>query len=225
MKVIPKIQLYAKTLQPLLIWLKDNPDDKDIKYTVARLLRYYSNTPKILELPYMYSDAALAEAIKLEIPEPEERLKWVTWKEQTNKSGLRDVGRKNGIFHLEHIVPISQIAKKLYELDKPNLIVPIYKILVDNFKQAVEIACRVEHGYGHTAMIHSKNIDNITTFGQAIDTTNFIVNARAQAMALENERGGTSWTIAGATGEGNTTPKDYTRQRVMIISGSMNFVK
>ncbi len=98
-------------------------------------------------------------------------------------------------------------------------------ILVDNFKQAVEIACRVEHGYGHTAMIHSKNIDNITTFGQAIDTTNFIVNARAQAMAIENERGGTSWTIAGATGEGNTTPKDYTRQRVMIISGSMNFVK
>ena len=132
----PKIKLYAKTLQPLLLWLKDNPNDKDIKYTVARLLRYYSNTPKILELPYMYSDAALSEAIRLEIPEPEERLKWVTWKAQTNKSGLRDVGRKNGIFHLEHIVPISQIAKKLYELDNPNLIVPIYKILVDNFKIA-----------------------------------------------------------------------------------------
>ena len=132
----PKIKLYAKTLQPLLLWLKDNPNDKDIKYTVARLLRYYSNTPKILELPYMYSEAALAEAIKLEIPEPEEKLKWVTWKEQTNKSGLRDVGRKNGVFHLEHIVPISQIAKKLYELDNPNLIGPIYKILVDNFKIA-----------------------------------------------------------------------------------------
>ena len=132
----PKIKLYAKTLQPLLLWLKDNPNDKDIKYTVARLLRYYSNTPKILDLPYMYSEAALAEAIKLEIPEPEEKLKWVTWKEQTNKSGLRDVGRKNGVFHLEHIVPISQIAKKLYELDNPNLIGPIYKILVDNFKIA-----------------------------------------------------------------------------------------
>ncbi len=98
-------------------------------------------------------------------------------------------------------------------------------ILVDSFKEAVEIACRVEHGYGHTAMIHSKNIDNITSFGQAIDTSNFIVNARAQAMAIENERGGTSWTIAGATGEGNTTPKDYTKERIMIISRSMNFVK
>ena len=132
----PKIKLYATTLHPLLLWLKDNPDDKDIRYTVARLLRYYSNTPKVLELPYMYSDAALAEAIKLEIPEPEERLKWVTWKEQTNKSGLRDVGRKNGIFHLEHIVPISQIAKKLYELDNLDSTLPICKILVDNFKIA-----------------------------------------------------------------------------------------
>ena len=136
MKAIPKINLYAKTLHPLLLWLKDNPDDKDIRYTVARLLRYYSNTPKVLELPYMYSEAALAEAIKLEIPEPEERLKWVTWKEQTNKSGLRDVGRKNGIFHLEHIVPISQIAKKLYELDNLDSTSPIHKILVDNFKIA-----------------------------------------------------------------------------------------
>jgi len=119
-----------------LIWLKDNPDDKDIRYTVARLLRYYSNTPKILELPYMYSEAALAEAIKLEIPEPEERLKWVTWKEQTNKGGLRDDSRKNGIFHLEHIVPISQIARQLYELEDLDKQLPIYKILVDNFKIA-----------------------------------------------------------------------------------------
>ena len=136
MKFIPKIKLYATTLQPLLLWLKDNPNDKDIKYTVARLLRYYSNTPKVLGLPYMYSNAALQEAIKLEIPEPTEKLKWVTWKEQTNKSGLKDVGRKNGIFHLEHIVPISQIAKKLYELDNLDGTLPIYKILVDNFKIA-----------------------------------------------------------------------------------------
>ncbi len=98
-------------------------------------------------------------------------------------------------------------------------------VLVDSFKEAVEIACRVEHGYGHTAMIHSKNIDNITSFGQVIDTSNFIVNARSQAMAVKNEHGGASWTIAGATGEGNTTPKDYTKERIMIISGSMNFVK
>jgi len=44
-------------------------------------------------------------------------------------------------------------------------------------------------------------------------------------MAASNEKGGTAWTIAGATGEGNTTPRSYTRQRVMYVSGAMNFVK
>jgi len=134
--MIEKVILYAKTLQPLLKWIKDNPDDKEIKYTVTRLIRFYSNTPKELGLPYMYSSAALQEAIKLNIDDPEEKLKWITWREQTNKSGLKDVGRKNGIFHLEHIVPISQIAKKLYELDNLELVLPIYKILIDNFKIA-----------------------------------------------------------------------------------------
>jgi|TARA_Y100000389_G_scaffold174522_1_gene184558 hypothetical protein len=134
--MIDKVILYAKTLQPLLKWIKDNPDDKEIKYTVTRLIRFYSNTPKELGLPYMYSIAALQEAIKLDIDNPEEKLKWVTWREQTNKSGLKDIGRKNGIFHLEHIVPISQIAKKLYELDNLDLVLPIYKILIDNFKIA-----------------------------------------------------------------------------------------
>jgi len=134
--MIQKIILYAKTLQPLLKWLKDNPDDKEIKYTVTRLIRFYSNTPKELGLPYMYSSAALQEAIKLDINDPEEKLKWITWREQTNKSGLKDIGRKNGIFHLEHIVPISQIAKELYELENIECVNCIYDILIDNFKIA-----------------------------------------------------------------------------------------
>ncbi len=102
-------------------------------------------------------------------------------------------------------------------------VLPIF--LVDSFEEAMAAAVRCEHGFGHTAMIHSKDIDRITRFGQVIGTTNFIVNARSQAMAASNEKGGTAWTIAGATGEGNTTPRSYTRQRVMYVSGAMNFVK
>jgi len=134
--MIPKIFLYAKTLQPLLKWINENPNDKDIKYTVTRLIRFYSNTPKELGLPYMYSSAALHEAIKLNIDDPEEKLKWITWREQTNKSGLKDIGRKNGIFHLEHIIPISQIAIKLYELKDVECIKCIYDVLINNFKIA-----------------------------------------------------------------------------------------
>jgi propionaldehyde dehydrogenase len=102
-------------------------------------------------------------------------------------------------------------------------VLPIF--LVDNFEEAMAVAVRCEHGFGHTAMIHSKDIDRITRFGQIIDTTNFIVNARSQVVAVSNEKGGTSWTIAGATGEGNTTPRSFTKQRVMYVAGAMNFVK
>ena len=98
-------------------------------------------------------------------------------------------------------------------------------LLVDSFEEAVAAAIRVEHGFGHTAMIHSKDIDRITSFGQVIDTTNYIVNARSQSVAVKNSKGGTSWTIAGATGEGNTTPRTYTKQRTIYISGAMNIVK
>ena len=47
-----------------------------------------------------------------------------------------DNSRKNGIFHLEHIVPISQIAKELYELENIECVKCIYDILIDNFKIA-----------------------------------------------------------------------------------------
>lgn len=98
-------------------------------------------------------------------------------------------------------------------------------LLVDSFEQAMAAAVRIEHGFGHTAMIHSKDIDRITRFGQVAGTTNFIVNARSQAMAADISKGGTSWTIAGATGEGNTTPRSYTKERRIYVSGAMNFVK
>ena len=114
--MIPRIKLYAETLYPLLKWYSENPEDTDTKYAISRIIRFSSDNPRQHGIPYMYSLGALAEAKKLEIPDAEERLQWVRWKEQNHKSGLRDIGRQNGTFHQEHIVPVSQIAKKLYGL-------------------------------------------------------------------------------------------------------------
>jgi len=35
--MIPKIQLYAKSLKPLLEWVQENPNDKDIKYLISNI--------------------------------------------------------------------------------------------------------------------------------------------------------------------------------------------
>ncbi len=98
-------------------------------------------------------------------------------------------------------------------------------LIVDTFEEAVDIACRVEHDFKHTAMIHSNNIDRITYFAQRIGTTTVQVNGSSQRTGGTLHTGGTSWTIAGATGEGCTTPRSFTRQRRLSIFGSMNFVK
>ena len=133
--MIPSIKLCAETLYPLLKWYDENPDDKDTKYAISRIIRFSSDNPRQHGIPYMYSLGALNEAKKMEIPDAEERLQWVRWKEQNHKSGLRDIGRQNGIFHQEHIVPVSQIAKKLYDLEKIT-VKNIHDILVDNLKIA-----------------------------------------------------------------------------------------
>ena len=163
--MIEKIKLYAKTLRPLLEWLKENPNDKDVKYTVTRLLRFYSNTPKELGLPYMYSRAALQKAQRLEILDAEEKLKWVTWRQQTNKTGLKDSGRIDGVFHLEHIVPISQIAKKLYDLEDTS-IRKIYAILVNNFKIAwiLKTEQKVLDGVNRSGERTPKELTNLNIF-------------------------------------------------------------
>ena len=98
-------------------------------------------------------------------------------------------------------------------------------VVVDTFEQAVDVAVRVEHGFKHTALIHSSNLDRITKFAQAIGTTTLIVNGRSSSMGVDLSKGGTSWTIAGATGEGCTTPSSFTRERRLVINNSMNFVK
>ncbi len=133
--MIPKIKLFAETLYPLLKWYSENPDDKDTKYVISRIIRFSSDNPKQHGIPFMYSLAALKQANKMKIPNAEERFKWVRWKEQKHKSGLRDVGRQNGIFHQEHIIPVSQIAKELYALEEIT-IENIHNVLITNLKIA-----------------------------------------------------------------------------------------
>jgi len=98
-------------------------------------------------------------------------------------------------------------------------------VIVDSFEEAVKVAVRVEHGFRHTAIIHSKDIGRITKFGQEINCTILVVNGPSHSLAVGVSKGGTTWTIAGATGEGTTSPKSFTRMRRLVINNAMNFVK
>jgi aldehyde dehydrogenase len=79
--------------------------------------------------------------------------------------------------------------------------------------EAIEMARRSEHGYRHTSLIHSNNVRNMTTMGKAMDTTLFIKNGPSMAGLGLGGEGYCSYSIAGPTGEGVTTPLTFTRER------------
>jgi len=118
------------------------------------------------------------------------------------------------------------MAKEDHPIVQHEQLMPVLPIVaVDSFDEAVNVALRVEHNFKHTSIIHSNNIERITKFAQVLNTTYVVVNGPSQALAGELYRGGTSWTIAGATGEGGTSPRTFTRERRLVVSGGMNFVR
>ena len=86
-------------------------------------------------------------------------------------------------------------------------------VRVANVDQGIREAVISEHGYGHTAIIHSRNIENMHKMACAMDTVIFVKNGPSYAGAGIGGEGFGTYSIAGPTGEGLTSPRTFTRQR------------
>ena len=93
-----------------------------------------------------------------------------------------------------------------------------------DFDHGLELALKYEHGFGHTACIHSNNLDHITRMGQAMNTTLYIVNGPSTGALGAGGEGYASYSIATPTGEGVTNPLTFTRFRRMAVSGSLRII-
>ena len=82
-----------------------------------------------------------------------------------------------------------------------------------NVDEAIARAKDAEHGFRHTAMIHSNNVNNMTRMGRVMDTTIYVKNGPSMAGLGLGGEGYLSFSIAGPTGEGITTPLTFTRER------------
>ncbi len=78
---------------------------------------------------------------------------------------------------------------------------------------AIAMAKQYEHGFRHTAIIHSRNVHNMTKMGREMDTTLYVKNGPCMASLGLGGEGYISFSIAGPTGEGVTTPTTFTRER------------
>jgi len=106
-----------------------------------------------------------------------------------------------------------------------ELMMPILPIVrVDNIDQAIELAVKAEHGNRHTAHMHSKNVDNLSNFAKAVETTIFVKNAPSYAGIGFGGEGHATFTIAGPTGEGITSARSFTRQRRCVMAENFRII-
>ncbi len=97
-------------------------------------------------------------------------------------------------------------------------------IRVRDVHEGIALAKEFEHGFRHTSLIHSRNVRNMTTMGKELDTTLFIKNGPCGAGLGLGGEGYLSFSIAGPTGEGVTTPMTFTRQRRCTLVDDLRIV-
>lgn len=94
-------------------------------------------------------------------------------------------------------------------------------VRVKDVDQAIALAKKYEHGFKHTSVIHSRNVETITRMGREMDTTLYVQNGPSTAGLGSGGEGYLSFSIATPTGEGVTTPLTFTRQRRSTTCGAM----
>ena len=116
---------------------------------------------------------------------------------------------------------IPSSVEMLYgETDESNPFVSVEQMMpflplvrARDIDHAIEMALRSEHGFRHTALIHSTNVNHMTKMGKVMDTTLFVKNGPSMAGLGLGGEGYLSFSIATPTGEGPTTPLSFTRER------------
>ncbi len=104
-------------------------------------------------------------------------------------------------------------------------LMPIMPLVrVRNADEAIDLAKAVEQGMGHTAAIHSKNLDILSRMSREINTSIFVKNGPSLAGLGFGGEGFTSFSIASPTGEGLTSARDFARVRRCTLVDAFRIV-
>jgi propionaldehyde dehydrogenase len=119
---------------------------------------------------------------------------------------LADVPNDHNLVWTEQMMPVLPVTR------------------VPDVATAIELAIASEHGFRHTASIHSTNVSTITRMARSINVSIFIANGPNYAGLGEGGEGFTSFSIASPTGDGMTRPITFTRERRIAVVGALRIV-
>jgi len=106
-----------------------------------------------------------------------------------------------------------------------ELLMPVLPMFrVRDAAEAIAAGLRVEHGFHHTATMHSTNIDNMAAMARVCNCSIFVKNDASYAGLGLGGEGYTSFTIASPTGEGLTTALHFARERRCTLKEAFRFV-
>jgi acyl-CoA reductase-like NAD-dependent aldehyde dehydrogenase len=108
---------------------------------------------------------------------------------------LCEVGRDHPLVWTEQLMPVLPLVR------------------MANVDEAIELAVACEHGFRHTAVMHSRNIEKLSKMAKVMNCSLFVKNGSAYNGLGFGGAGFTSWTIASPTGEGLTRASTFSRER------------
>lgn len=97
-------------------------------------------------------------------------------------------------------------------------------VRVPDVDRAIELAVRAEHGFRHTASIHSTNVSTITRMARAMNCSIFVTNGPNFAGLGAGGEGFATVSIASPTGDGMTRPRTFCRERRITVVGALRIV-
>jgi acyl-CoA reductase-like NAD-dependent aldehyde dehydrogenase len=105
-------------------------------------------------------------------------------------------------------------AESVHPLVWTEQMMPVLPLVsVSTAGEAIDLAVEVEGGCGHTAVMHSRNIENLSRMARVMNVSIFVKNGPCFAGLSFGGEGFTSFTIASPTGEGLTRASTFTRER------------
>ncbi len=119
---------------------------------------------------------------------------------------LMEVGRDHPLVWTEQLMPVIPLVR------------------MANADDAIGLAVDVEHGFRHSAMIHSHNIETLSKMARAMNCSVFVKNGPCYAGLGLGGAGYASLTIASPTGEGVTRARTFTRERRCTLVDSFRII-
>ena len=164
----------------------------------------------------------LMKAVFLEVPPP-------------GKPGMMNkqlIGKNAGVLLQQIGVEAGdEIRLVLVEVERDHPLVvseqmmPIMPLVrVRSADEGIDLAKTVEHGFRHTAVMYSKNLDNLSRMARRMDCSIFVKNAPSVAGLGGGGEGFCSFTIASPTGEGITNPVSFSRIRRCTLKDAFRIV-